>query len=286
MTTVDPKSVQAAFDEVVEAFPFGGYVSGIGVDAYRTIADVVRRYLDVGATILDFGAGPCDTAALLQRLGYRCFACDDLDDDWHGIGQNRQKILKFAAEQGVLFEHMKEPRLPDSYAPQFFDMAMLHAVIEHLHDSPRELLNDILQVVRSGGLLFLTVPNAANLRKRLDVLRGRTSLPRFDSYYWNPGPWRGHVREYVKGDLALLSEYLGLECLELRACDQMLEIVPHGIKRMYILLTKLFPGLKDSWLLVARKPDGWMPRRSLPPQEWWKIRSKYISRSAIGDWLH
>ena len=275
MATADSKRIQAAFDDVVRAFPFGGYMSGVGVDAYRCVADVVCRYLSAGDAILDFGAGPCDTAAVLQRLGYRCFACDDLSDDWHEIGENRQKILKFAVEQGVLFEHMKEPRLPDSYPAQFFDMAMLHAVIEHLHDSPRELLNDILQVVRSGGLLFITVPNAVNIRKRLDVLRGRTNLPRFDSYYWNPGPWRGHVREYVKGDLALLSEYLGLECLELRACDQMLEVVPPGLKRMYILITRLFPGWKDSWLLVARKPANWTPRRSIPPQEWRKIRGKY-----------
>ena len=282
MATVDAKRIQAAFDDVVKAFPFDGYVSGTGIDAYRTIADVVCRYLDVGDTILDFGAGPCDTTALLQHLGYRCFACDDLSDDWHEIGQNRQKILKFAAEQGVLFEHMKEPRLPASYATQSFDMAMLHAVIEHLHDSPRALLNDILQVVRSGGLLFITVPNAVNIRKRLDVLRGKTNLPRFDSYYWDPGPWRGHVREYVKGDLALLSEYLGLECLELRACDQMLAVVPHGLKRIYILLTKLFPGWKDSWLLVARKPENWTPRRSLPPQEWRKIRDQY-TRYNMGE---
>ena len=198
MATADSKRIQAAFDEVVRAFPFGGYMSGVGVDAYRTVADVVCRYLSAGDAILDFGAGPCDTAAFLQRLGYRCFACDDLSDDWHEIGENRQKILKFAAEQGVLFEHMKEPRLPDSYPAQFFDMAMLHAVIEHLHDSPRELLNDILQVVRSGGL-----------------------------------------------------------------------------KRMYILITRLFPGWKDSWLLVARKPANWTPRRSIPPQEWRKIRGKY-----------
>ena len=30
------------------------------------------------------------------------------------------------------------------------------------------------------------------------------------TYYWSPGSWRGHVREYVKNDLYLLSKYLGL----------------------------------------------------------------------------
>ena len=46
MATVDAKRTQAAFDDVVKALPFDGYVSGTGIDAYRTIADVVFRYLD------------------------------------------------------------------------------------------------------------------------------------------------------------------------------------------------------------------------------------------------
>jgi hypothetical protein len=41
------------------------------------------------------------------------------------------------------------------------------------------------------------------------------NLPPFDQYYWYPGPWRGHIREYVKSDLAMLSDYLDLEVLEL-----------------------------------------------------------------------
>src|SRR4030042_560440 len=53
-----------------------------------------------------------------------------------------------------------------------FDMLMMHDVLEHLHDSPRDLLNDLLELVKPEGYLFITVPNAVNIKKRISVLFG------------------------------------------------------------------------------------------------------------------
>jgi SAM-dependent methyltransferase len=146
-------------------------------------------------------------------------------------------------------------------------MVMLHDVLEHLHDSPRGLLNDLLTLVRPGGLLFITVPNAVNIRKRLLVVTGRTNLPSFDSYYWYPGSWRGHIREYVREDLIKLAQYLNVEKLDVRGCDHMLWKLPRRLVPLYRLGTSIFPGLKDSWSLVARKPANWEPALTLPPEE-------------------
>jgi SAM-dependent methyltransferase len=152
-----------------------------------------------------------------------------------------------------------------------FDMIMLHDVIEHLHDSPRDLLNDLLELAKPNGLLFVTVPNAVNIRKRIDVLVGKSNLPRFEGYYWCPGPWRGHVREYVRNDLVLLADYLNLEVLELRGCDHMLEKLPSRIRPVYHFVTNYFPGWKDSWLLVARKMQGWSVKKTPAKSELCRI---------------
>jgi hypothetical protein len=147
-------------------------------------------------------------------------------------------------------------------------MIMLHDVLEHLHDSPRDMLNDFLEVTKPDGLLFITVPSAVNIRKRIGVLFGRTNLPPFKKYYWYPGHWRGHVREYVRGDLESLAKYLNLDILELRTCDHMVGRKLSGIIRpLYLLVTGVFRGWKDSWLLVARKKPGWTPKKSLPENE-------------------
>jgi SAM-dependent methyltransferase len=252
-----------ALDHVKARFPFPGYVGSAGStdEEYFTVARTVGTYLQAGSSVLDFGSGPADKTAVLQALGYACTAYDDLEDDWHKLPGNREKILKFARDEGVDFKLATGGALP--FPAQTFDMVMLHAVIEHFHDSPRETLNDLLELVKPRGLLFITVPNAVNIRKRIDVLRGRTNLPGYDAFYWYPGPWRGHVREYVKGDLLKLAEYLGVEVLECRGCDFMLSKLPRWVLPSYLAVTKVFAGWKDSWLLVARKPADWVARRKL-----------------------
>lgn len=245
---------------VERKFPFPGYM-GSAVDSYSIISETVHRYLRGGDSILDYGSGPCDKTAVLQAQGYLCSACDDLSDAWHRETDNIQKVAEFAREMKIDFHLTCNGDLP--FDRESFDMVMMHDVLEHLHDSPRELLNDLLELVRPNGFLFITVPNAANIRKRLSLAVGRTNYTRYDKYYWYPGPWRGHVREYVKHDLILLAEYLGLELRELRSCHNMTARLPWLVRMLYVGITNFFPGWRDTWLMVAQKPSSWRPKRTL-----------------------
>jgi SAM-dependent methyltransferase len=262
---------EEATELIAARFPFKGYMDAGGMrkGAYASIAATVGRYLAPGSRILDFGCGPCDKTAILQLLGFRCAGMDDLQDEWHRLPGNRDKILRFADECGVDIRLVGDGKPP--FEQHSFDMIMLHDVLEHLHDSPRELLNDLLELATPEGLLFITVPNAGNIRKRLDVLRGGTNLPPFEGYYWYPGAWRGHVREYVRSDLEKLAEYLGLDVLELHGCDHMLQKLPAALRPLYLLVTRVFPAWKDSWLLVARKRTNWVPRKTLSHDELTRI---------------
>jgi SAM-dependent methyltransferase len=246
-----------AIDIVKDKFPFKNYMTS---DSYLNIANAVLKYLNPGNKILDFGCGPCDKTAVLQILGFECYAYDDLQDDWHKKKNNRNKIIAFANKCGINFKLTDEESLP--FDKSFFDMIMLNDVLEHLHNSPRLLLNSLLEFAKPEGLLFITVPNAANIRKRIDLLFGNTNMPDYKSYYWYPDPWRGHIREYVKEDLLLFARFLNLEVLELRACDHMLYKLPNIIQPIYIFFTKYFNSWKDTWLLVAKKNKNWLPINS------------------------
>ena len=226
--------------------------------SHLNVAETVCRHLQPGARILDFGSGPCDKAAILQLLGYKCSALDDLQDDWHKLPGNKERILEFARKSGVEFHLASESSWP--FEKESFDMVMLHDVLEHSHDSPRELLTNLLELCKPEGLLFITVPNAVNVRKRIDVCLGKTNYQRYELFYWYPGRWRGHVREYVRDDLSKLAEYLKVEVLELRGCDHMLQKVPSALKPFYLFITDIFDGLKDSWTLVVKKPKDWRPQ--------------------------
>jgi SAM-dependent methyltransferase len=214
--------------------------------------------------VLDFGAGPADKTAILAALGYKCTAIDDLGDEWHQRGEARQVILDFADDMGIEYIALDVNQLPDA---DKFDMVMLHDVLEHLHDSPRDLLNGLLEHVREGGYLYITVPNHVNLRKRIAVLRGKTALPQYEMYYWYPGKLRGHVREYTRGDCTTLAQALGLEVVEIRGVHHMLEKVPRQLLRLYLAASRLAPSTRDTWSMVARKPVGWTPKTRLDDQE-------------------
>jgi SAM-dependent methyltransferase len=259
--------ISRAIVEIARRFPFEGYMAPdtLTRGAYTSIAGAVQKYVKPGSTILDFGCGSCDKTAVLQLLGYKCSGYDDLQDEWHKIPGNREKILKFAADQGITLKQAASGPMP--FEKESFDLVMANDVLEHLHDSPRELFNDLLELTKPNGLLLITVPNAVNIRKRIEVLRGGTNLPRYEGYYWYPGAWRGHIREYVEGDLRQMTEFLGLEIVELRGCDHMLEKVPPRLRSPYLAVTSIFQGWKDSWLLIARKPAAWKPRRTLPDSE-------------------
>jgi SAM-dependent methyltransferase len=232
-------------------------------DAYKHIIGTVERHLPPGAAILDYGAGLCDKTALVSLRGYRCTAADDFGNPLNAEPGFSDGIVEFAKSFDV---EVADVRGGLPFARESFDMVMMHDVIEHLHDSPRELLNDLVECLRPGGLLFITVPSAVNIRKRIDVLFGRTNLPRYDTFYWYPGPWRGHVREYTGGDLEALNHFLGLEKVELHACHHMLSVVPRRLRPLYRAVTAVVPSWRDSWCYVGRKPAGWRPSREVSPE--------------------
>lgn len=231
------------------AFPFAGYTQPPAV--YRNVAATVLRYVPPGSRIFDFGSGPCDKTSVLQNLGYMCTAYDDFQDDWHRNDNNMHQIRDFAHASGVTLLTNDEVAL-SSISDQF-DVVMSLEVLEHLHNSPRELLVHLVRLIRPGGYLLITVPNLANLRKRIDLLRGHSILPPYSKYYWSSGEWRGHIREYTRNDLEQLSDFLELSVIELRSCHQMLERLPRIARTPYVQATRLFPGLRDTWLLLAQK---------------------------------
>ena len=265
---VSEEALHNAWAEVTQQFPFPGYLDVDLPSGHLETARTVARHLPVGSSLLDFGAGPVDKTAVLARLGYDCTAVDDLEDEWHKRGDARTKILNFAKDMDIDYIELKgEPLGPTKE----FDMVMLHDVLEHLHDSPRDLLIDLLGRVRTDGFLFVTVPNHVNLRKRFAVLRGHSSHPPYDLYYWYPGPWRGHIREYTKGDCLALAHALGLEVVDVRGVHHMLHKVPERVRPLYLGASKLMPGTRDTWSMVARKPAGWEPKVELPDEDFRKM---------------
>ena len=245
-------------NELKEIFPFENYIKENSAgDPYKTVFSIATQYLPKKSNVLDFGSGPCDKTAVVALLGHNCIAYDDMQDTWHKESDNTRKILEFSKKIGVEYINTLESRI--SSQDVVFDMIMLNDVLEHLHESPKDILLSLLDLLKDDGILFITVPNAGNIKKRIILLTGGTNLGSFEKYYWYPGLWRGHIREYVYKDLINLSIFLDLDVELIDGCDHMLENVPPWLIPLYKFVTRFFPKWKDSWVLVARKKPEWSP---------------------------
>lgn len=265
--------VDEAVAKVRELHPIEGYVG----ETAEEITGVCNHLLSTvspsdGVRLLDIGCGALDKTGALQLLGFECYACDDFGDPWHRRDDNLERLLAFARDLGI-HVHVQDATYSIPWDEGSFDVVTLVSVIEHLAESPREILNVAGRYLRAGGTLIVVTPNAVNLRKRIDVLRGRSNYPPFEAFYESIGMWRGHIREYTVRELTEAVRWSGFEPVVTTTFHGMTErkIPNSAVRGAYRLLTAPGKGLRDSLFVAARKPDGWSPR---PP-------NPYAARSSI-----
>jgi len=255
------EEIRKAFLEVRTAFPFPGYMDD-KLNKYVLIISEIAR-VPKGSEILSIGCGPCDLEAILSKLGYNVTGVDDLSDHWHLIGKNRERIIEFCKKMGVklIVQPFETVQLNENY----FDAVLLIDVLEHLHRSPRELLNKSISSLKVGGLLLIETPNAAALAKRLKALFGKSSHVDVDFFYWNIGEYRSHIREYTRPELKQIISYHKLASSHFKMTNIGIEnIETHGfLSRLtvnaYKLISGLYPNFRATILVSARKPEEWKP---------------------------
>jgi SAM-dependent methyltransferase len=95
-----------------------------------------------------------------------------------------------------------------------FDLVMLTEVIEHVDAHPQLLLAEISRLLAPGGRLLLTTPNAASLKKLIQLSSG---VPRYDSPTFG-NAW-GHRYEYSYYDMRQCIRSTAFAILEEQATD-------------------------------------------------------------------
>src|ERR1035437_7419419 len=173
----------------------------------------VRSTFRLGGTLVDLGGGLNLTNAVLAKLGMSVHVVDLLDSYFphstlqtDGLAQ-----VEFLEGQGVTFHKtdLTSCDLRDYFGLESVDVVCSYHALEHMHHSPRPMLQSALDVMKSGGTFFCEVPNAVNALKRVRVLLGQTNYQHFHDF-WASDVWVGHIREYTVDDLRALSRRLGL----------------------------------------------------------------------------
>jgi 2-polyprenyl-3-methyl-5-hydroxy-6-metoxy-1,4-benzoquinol methylase len=177
--------------------------------SHHILIALVRRHLQQpGGRLLDLGAAGGELAASLAghfdaRMGFEY----NLDS----IGDLRRNV-----DAAVIADIETVPRLPRGMRA-----VVLADVIEHL-TRPRLILDAAREALDDSGLLFLSVPNVANLTVRLELLAGSFTYRRrgiLDST---------HLRFYTKRSVVEEIEQAGFEVIDLRASSVPIRLVLGG----------------------------------------------------------
>ncbi len=85
------------------------------------------------------------------------------------------------------------------------------AMLEHLADSPRTLMDNLAAATDERGALVVEVPNIAYFPKRRQALFGRSVHPDLASVYESAVPFTGHHREYTLQEAINLLSWTGFK---------------------------------------------------------------------------
>ncbi|TVR70815.1 MAG: hypothetical protein EA408_10500, partial [Marinilabiliales bacterium] len=130
--------------------------------------------------------------------------------------------------------------------PDHFDLIVYGDTIEHLYTAPELSLLMLSCMLKPGGIIIVTTPNAVSLRNRITMLSGGNPFERIRYYKGNPG----HYREYTKREL----KEIGVAAsLEVRDCYPVNFYNSGSFKRLIAAPLTALPQLRDSLVAVFEK---------------------------------
>jgi SAM-dependent methyltransferase len=151
---------------------------------------------------------------LLQRLsGYR-----EVRGAFFGKpGRVDHKIIQFPDGNFECdVEHFDAERDTFPYPDGHFELVVAGEIIEHLTRDPMHLMLETRRVLRDGGYLLLTTPNAGSITSVAKALDGRDNPQIFFLYKRPDGEDEiGHVREYTIHELGQTAKAAGFEVQKL-----------------------------------------------------------------------
>ncbi len=219
--------------------------------------------------VFDVGTGGGIAPRFFKLLGCRVVSVDSQSASGTGAIEN----VRLAGVEAFACDIEREP-LP--MASGSTDVVIFSDVIEHLHHSPKPALEEMMRILRPGGVVLASTPNAVRLTVRLKLLVGVSNWPKIWDYFDQPASHFGHHHEYTIEEFKGVFEQTGFLidkfCLEesnsLTASLAGLGDLQTGTRlnsaegkaKFYLArraiwaCAKIFPRLRSTMTLVARKP--------------------------------
>jgi SAM-dependent methyltransferase len=232
---------------------------GLHVEAqarYAFLVGLLEERLGPPARLVELGAAPGDQVAALADRGYATTAVDIgiASDEWADGTPGRMRGL--FEDHGVRYVEWDLEQVPYPLEDDAYDGVIYTEVFEHLRDYPVRSLQEVARVLRPGGFLFFSTPNAAYVRNRLNLLAGRSVYTPMPD--WIAGvPHARHAREYLFTEVDEAMRKAGLDVVvrTSRHFHQAGGSAPKRlVKRGLNELAKRRSTLGPQIVMVAQKP--------------------------------
>lgn len=215
---------------------------------FALLAKLICDNLPQGSCVLDAGAGNGLLASTLHSLGYKAYATELYE---------KMPVLDRISVPYQRW-HLEAEAAP--FEDNSMDAVVLSQTIEHFTFGPKKTLDELLRILKPGGLMLIDVPNISSFRNVSKLIRGKSIMWDLHKHYLIQEPaicngipyYDRHNHEYCMQDLQQISEYFNLEIIssayysssDVRRgklallAAQLRDLVPHYRHYVYALYRK------------------------------------------------
>lgn len=171
---------------------------------YKDDLQQITTRLPESGSVLDLGAYPFCVPETLSKLGYDITAAGLSSCDTDGLRLSFD-IIEVDCD-----------RAPLPFPDEYFDAVIFTEIFEHLYVNPLRAIEEIHRVLKPGGFVYLTTPNAIGLRRLVRTARRGTLAD--DAYDIlagiKAGGMIGHFREYTPREIDRILRMTGFSEVE------------------------------------------------------------------------
>jgi SAM-dependent methyltransferase len=196
-------------------------------------------------TALELGANPYFTTCLLVEFTkLNLSLANYFGPDHNGVSQSVE-YRKWGTNEFVRrefgYSHFNVEADVFPFPNESFDVVLWCEVLEHLQRDPLAALREINRVLKPGGKVILTTPNACRLESVARMISGTNVQDAYSGY----GAYGRHNREYTRDELSRLLAWAGFTAEVMFTAD----VYANPATFFGVDMDKLLP------MLDGRKPD-------------------------------
>lgn len=219
------------------------YLRNLGASHVDTVIRVGQHIDKLGLRapqVLEMGAYFGVVSVALARGGIQVTA-----QDVNGV-MNLSALTERYRREGVGIRKVDDVSKVLPYGDSTFDTLICCEMLEHLPFNILRLVREMRRIVKPDGFAFLTVPNQASAKRRLDLLCGRPIREKISDWIASPEDDNWHWHEWIGSEFQLLLEAGGFQHITLDFRHFVAPSHPNRFRRALVnLMYFLWPSLKD-----------------------------------------